>query len=256
MKKTRYVHTLQFSKSIRLIPFAIVSLVVVSISSCKKDNSEPATPFIGITVENKFKTQPDTVKFIANSTIPCSYSWNFGDGSSDETGETVTHIFDIGYYYVTLTATSDANKTASVLKGVNTSKYKRAVINNVKFSQLPLLKPDGSPWDSDGTRPDVFCEISTGTRKGTTATVENADWSSGGGLSLNFFPSFSDSLFDQPLVIKVYNSNELPQENDLIEIITLDRNLIDLIKNQEPYDTTKPFETGNVVGSLGFFWAL
>lgn len=255
MKKTRYVHTLQFSKSIRLIPFAIVSLVVVSISSCKKDNSEPATPFIGITVENKFKTQPDTVKFIANSTIPCIYNWNFGDGSSDGTGETVTHIFDIGYYYVTLTATTNANKSASVFKGVNTSKYKRAVINNIKFSQLPFTRSNGSPWDSDGTKPDVFCEISTGARTGTTTVQNNVDVGGGINLSLNFFPSFSDSLFDEPIIIKVYNSNESPQENDLMETITLDKNLTDLIKNQEPYDTSKPFQTTNVIGSLGFYWA-
>jgi len=239
----------------KIINYIVIILLVSVISACKKDNSEAPTPFIGITIENPVKTQPDTVKFIANSTIPCTYNWNFGDGSSEGTGETVTHIFDIGYYYVTLTATTDANKSASVFKGVNTSKYKRAVINNIKFSQLPFTRSNGAPWDTDGTKPDVFCEISTGTRTGTTTVQNNVDVGGGINLSLNFFPSFSDSLFDQPLVIKIYNSNESPQENDLMETITLDKNLTDLIKPQEPYDTSKPFQATNVIGSLSFYWA-
>ncbi len=232
----------------------ILLLITTFLFSCKKDKSDSPTPFIGIVIDNLIKTQPDTVNFTAISTIPSTYTWNFGDGAAEVNGETVTHIFDIGYYYVNLTAVTDANRSASVFKGINTSKYRRAVINNIKLFQIPVLRPDGSPWDTDGTMPDVYCEVSTGTRTGTTATITNADAGSGINLNLNFFTAFSDSLFDQPLVIKIYNSNDTPIANDLIETVTLDKNLTELITNHEPYATFKTFQTTTVSGQLGFNW--
>jgi PKD domain len=238
----------------RPIKYIIIALAISIIGSCKKDNSEPPAPFIGIVINNPIKTQPDTVNFTATSTIPSTYTWNFGDGAAEVNGETVTHIFDIGYYYVTLSAVTDANRSASIFKGVNTSKYRRAVINNIKLFQVPLTRSDGSPWETDGTKPDVYCEVSTGTRTGTTATITNADVGSGINLNLNFFTSFSDSLFDQPLVIKIYNANDSPIENDLIETVTLDKNLTELITNQEPYANFKTFQTTTVSGRLGFNW--
>ncbi len=230
-------------------------LLLVAFSSCKKDKEEAANPFIGITVNNEIKTQPDTISFSGSSTIPATFTWDFGDGSPTAAGETVSHIFDIGYYYVTLNAVTAANKTASVFKGVNTSPYRRAIINNVKIFQLPVSRTDGTAWDADGSHPDVYCKLRIGSSSGRTTTLNDVTTGQGLTINLGFFVSFNDSLFNDPLIIELYNENELPAEDDLMEVVTIDKNLTELMTTQLPYATTKAFQNNNVSGQLGFIWA-
>ncbi len=66
---------------------------------------------------NNYSFLPNqNIQFTANATggvSPYSYSWNFGDGTSD-TGNPVTHSYSAaGYYTVTVTVTDSIGETAS-----------------------------------------------------------------------------------------------------------------------------------------------
>ncbi|MCX6296213.1 MAG: PKD domain-containing protein, partial [Bacteroidetes bacterium] len=94
-----------------------------------------------------------TATFNATSDIGTSYSWNFGDGSPDQTGEPSTHTFPVaGSYDVTLTVTTALGCTSSITN-----------INFIDVYPSPTAAFSTSPAEVTQTAPEVtFTDMSSG----------------------------------------------------------------------------------------------
>lgn len=122
----------------------------------------------------------DTVSFDASTTTngdsgtscgaACSYTWNFGDGTSGA-GQTTTHQFrTINNYSVTLTVTDARGATAFVTKVVP-----------VAAGTPPTAVFTTSPT-TPGVNQDVFFDA-TASRPAAGRTITNYDWSFGDGTT-------------------------------------------------------------------------
>lgn len=227
----------------------------LSVLSCKKKSEDDApNPFLGITIYNAIRTHPDTAQFRAASTIPATFTWNFADGSAEITGDSVEHVFDYGYYFVSLKGITSAGKSAVTIKGINTSPYTQALITGINVTKLNLTRPDGSPWDVDNSGPDVYCQLSVGSMQATSSAINNVTSTGSLNLNLIFLTPLVNSQFDQPIVLKIYNQNDNPIADDLMATITVNKNLTDIMTTSLPYATNKPFQTDNVEGLIYFYW--
>ena len=139
--------------------FAITLVVSVLISSCKKKEEELTPPIITAIVADTThdKTLPrDTIYFSVVTNIPATIEWNFGDGSSNASGESVVHVFSqIKYHRVSVTATAN-DRTAIATTDVNTTVWKKCFLLKVTVKSIPATNPLGGTWDSDATGPDLF----------------------------------------------------------------------------------------------------
>jgi len=86
--------------------FVLVFSIVV-LSSCEKDDSEPAFPISSFQFQVS-ETNPMEVTFKSYSKYATSYSWDFGDGIGTSTEENPTYTYTDGSTYnVTLTASNN-----------------------------------------------------------------------------------------------------------------------------------------------------
>lgn len=142
-------------KKILTLAFALVALA----SACSKKDPVPApVANFSITGDNNFA--PNKVTFTSNSSNAVLLNWDFGDGSS-AVGEVVTHVYTTGKTYtVTLTANnSDGQKNIITKTATVKPLPTKMILNSVVLEQLPLVKPDGSAWDT-GSGPDPYFKIS------------------------------------------------------------------------------------------------
>lgn len=134
----------------------LMIVVLLCLNSCKKDEEESKQANIDFTY-TKSSTLPVTVTFTAQPSDEGSVVWDFGDGQT-ATGVTVTHVYDsIGIYAVSSTLQTSYG-SAGKNKFVNASFYNRLRVYRVNGT-ASLTKPDGSPWDTDGTNPDLYMRI-------------------------------------------------------------------------------------------------
>jgi PKD repeat protein len=130
-----------------------------------------------------------TYRATAGAGVPSSYSWDFGDGSPDEPGASVTHDFgadEDGTFEVTLTVTnvrdsdtrtitiSLADPTVSFSHGVVRADQAATFTNTSTggpFSSVTWSWDDGSANSSGQSVPHTFDSIGTYT---VTLTVTNA----------------------------------------------------------------------------------
>ncbi|MBS1765250.1 MAG: hypothetical protein JSS90_09830 [Bacteroidetes bacterium] len=239
-------------RAVTVTTFVLVTAVVCSL--CQKEGENAPAPFLGISVYSFFRTHPDTFSFKATSTIPCEYIWNFGDGTADVSGDSVLHNFDYGYYYVMLRGKTAAGSTASTVKGVNASPYSRAKITNLKLTRLPATRTDGTSWNSNNEGTDVYGLASNGNNQSFTATIYHATLGDTTDVTLHFSIPLNVEYFDKPLIIKIFKHNMTPIADELIETITLDKNVTELMTNNPPYSQLLNFKTSTSEGSLTFYW--
>lgn len=231
-----------------LLPIFVASFLI---SGCKKKSDDSPSPFLGITVYNDFKTHPDTFIFKAESTIPCNYKWNFADGSTEGSGDSVMHICDYGFYNVVLKGETAEGKTATTIKGINASPYTKANIVSLSLNSWPVHKSDGTTWDSDGSAADIYCQIWNGNTYVSTTVSTNAPQ---GTANFNFITPFAITQFDKSIIIKVFNYNFSPETDDLMETVVIEKNLTPLMTNQLPYAGQQLFNGGQTNGALNFIW--
>ncbi|PLX12206.1 MAG: hypothetical protein C0598_06400 [Marinilabiliales bacterium] len=94
-------------KNIFKIWILIAGVSIVSLSSCKKDYSEPAIPIASFQYQIS-ETNEMEVVFRNYSKNATTYSWNFGDGMGTSTEFEPSYIFtEGGLFTVTLTASSN-----------------------------------------------------------------------------------------------------------------------------------------------------
>ncbi len=232
-----------------LSPLLVVSFLNFG---CKKKSDDSPSPFLGITVYNDFKTHPDTFIFKAESTIPCNYKWNFADGSTEVTGDSVMHLFDYGFFNIVLKGETTAGKTATTIKGINASPYTKANIINFSLNSWPVHKSDGTAWDSDGSAADIYCQIWNGNTYVSTTVSNNAP--QGTAINFNFITPFAITQFDKSIIIKVFNYNLSPETDDLMETVVIEKNLTPLMTNQLPYAVQQSFSGSQTNGTLSFIW--
>ncbi len=87
------------------------------------------------------------------------YLWDFGDGSPEESGQTVIHVYSaVGRYTVTLTVTDDQGLSNSVEKAVSVSEQsepkKSLALSGV--NPAALTWGDGAFWVADAQDPKVY----------------------------------------------------------------------------------------------------
>jgi hypothetical protein len=230
----------------------VLTIFILLGIGCKKKSDDTPIPFLGITVYDDFKTHPDTFIFKASATIPCSFVWNFADGSLPDQGDSVMHIFNYGYYKITLKGTSQSGKTATTISGINASPYKKAKIISLTLQSWPALRSDGTTWDTDGTSPDLYCELINGNNIGYTTVAANPI--SGSSINFNFSSPLSVTQFDKTLTIKLYNQNTLPVEDDLMYTLNIDDNVTELMTQQLPYAQSKNFASDKITGTIYLIW--
>ncbi len=233
---------------------AIIIFVWV-LSGCKKKEEEThSAPFIDFTINNTFKTNPDTVAFFASSgTEGTTFEWGFDDGTAKETGNSVSHIFDIGYYTVTLNGTANG-QTSSVQHGVNASPYIRISVSGVRVTRIPSKKSNGDNWDTDGTGPDIYCKVSVPNYSQTTSIV--SDVITGNVNIASDFPvnAMMVNSIDKFIRIELMDFDDQALSNEEIESITIENGVVSLMKNTLPYQTSLTFTGEKATVELIFSW--
>ena len=87
--------------------------------------------------------------------------WNYGDGTVEEEGENVTHVFSApGVYQVEVKALSKKDKKWDrATRIVNIDPPKTRYLTRVQINSFNINSPSGATWDAaPGTWPDVFVE--------------------------------------------------------------------------------------------------
>ena len=148
----------------------------VSIALTGPSNSTAPTPSFTITPQNPVARE--SVVFDASTTQDeggvcgsgCSYSWNFGDGTT-QTGELVTHSFaSPGTYTVVLTVTDAGGATAT-----------RQQIVTVSSAGAPTVSLSVSPNPPVAAQPATFTATAIGLAP--RRTITSYEWNFGDGTS-------------------------------------------------------------------------
>jgi PKD repeat protein len=148
----------------------------LSIAITGPGNSTAPTPQFVMTPENP--GERETVTFDATTTTDeggpcgnaCTYSWNFGDGTT-RTGAIVTHTFNAaGVYMVTLTVTDSGGASASRQRLVTVSRVASPTIASIAASPNPPLAGQLATFSATVT-------------PAPNRTITNYEWNFGDGTS-------------------------------------------------------------------------
>jgi uncharacterized membrane protein len=94
-----------------------VAIIVLTISSCKKDDPEPVNPVASFQFEVS-ATNFLEVTFTNYSTNATSYAWNFGDGGTSTDKDPVYVYATAGSYEIVLTASNAEGTSATFAASV------------------------------------------------------------------------------------------------------------------------------------------
>lgn len=104
------------------------------------------------TIEDENYLNPNyPVQFRNCSVKADEYEWDFGDGETSSLAEP-THIFSSGMYEIKLTAT----KGDGVDVFMKSLVLDYAHIDKIRFISMRPTKPNGDPWDPDGSGADIL----------------------------------------------------------------------------------------------------
>ena len=148
-----------------LLPAVLVMLLVVFLSSCSLFNQSPIASIIASSLSGN---SPLTITFDASASYDpdgsiATYTWEFGDGSTD-TGITTSHTFTtttVRTFTVTLTTTDNSGATAASTQSIEVLPTGATGSNppTARFSAKPsygnsplTVQFDASlSYDADGT---------------------------------------------------------------------------------------------------------
>jgi PKD repeat protein len=116
----------------------------------------------------------EAIKFGVSTEIPCTYSWDFGDGESSNTPEPLHNYSNEGEYgvFVTLTSLLDGSvERVEYSKGIKVypkpkAQFSYEVLSPKEFAQRVELKATGKDIS------DVKWEVFNQTKKGNNTAVE------------------------------------------------------------------------------------
>lgn len=162
-----------------------VTHIVVSDAGCSDTVSQNITiqalPIAAFTSDPSFGSPPLEVNFLNGTTGGASYQWDFGDGSTPETGDSPTHLYnDTGEYVVTMIATnilgctSIATGTVSVL-----IPFFDLAIKDIHATEINDLLSISANLANQGNITVKKFQISTRTENGSPI---NEQWSSATGI--------------------------------------------------------------------------
>lgn len=136
------------------------AVALVALASCsKKDDPAPA-PVANFTFTGDNNFAPSKISFTSTSTNAAFFAWDFGDDTKG-VGQTTTHVYTIGKTFtVRLTATNSEGMQTTISKTVTVKPVPtKMILSSVLVEQLPLVRADGSAWDS-GSGPDPYFKVS------------------------------------------------------------------------------------------------
>ena len=206
-----------------LTKLSIAALVgiVISLSACKKDDPLPiSTSAFGV-----ISVAPEVdvpIKFENLSYNSARYKWDFGDGTFDSINVAPTHTYDTpGNYSVTLTAYTKDNQQSQSVQDIDVG---QRYLTGMYIVNINMKDPDGNPWDSDGSGPDVLFQL------GPTDATSLDD------LSFVYIDSLNVGQFKTPIGIST--DDLVPQNYKLTNkefFILLEE--IDTVNNQAEFQT-------------------
>lgn len=134
-------------KIIKILTLAVLIISIGWLSSCDKDDSEPAFPRSSFQFQVS-ETNPMEVTFRNYSKYAETYSWNFGDGAGTSTEVDPVYTFtESGLFTVTLTATSDQGSAEHSKDVYIADPYAANYIQNGEFdddSEWTIIQHNGA----------------------------------------------------------------------------------------------------------------
>ncbi len=174
--------------------------------SCTKEGNNSEDQYYSVKVAFRYQAPklvaPVEVQFINESKNAETFHWDFGDGQTS-TEKDPRHVYNSGgLYKVTLTVNAAGRQLqASDYLDIKAA-YTRCTMKGIIIDQLPLLQPDGKPWD-EGSHPDLVVQVKY---KGVASLLYSA------GV---FYDVNPESLPFQP-VIPSFNFPSLTREYEVL----------------------------------------
>lgn len=157
----------------KVVNFVLAFAATISIFSCSKKDTTPATPAptVSFTYTKSSNTAPSNVQFTSTATNTTTYSWNFGDGTNSNVANPTHTYGSSGDYNVTVTVTG-AGGTATAS-------------NTVSISAVVITPPTASfNYSGNGAAPSMVSFTNTssnatsyswdfGDNNNNTSTLQN-----------------------------------------------------------------------------------
>lgn len=225
--------------------------ILLLLTNCSKKDSPPA-PTVDFSYSAPNLHAPAKVKFTNGSTNATSYSWDFGNGNSSFNENPEYRYFNPGSYTIKLTAngaggSNTATKTVKVETAYTQCKYSYIKIVSVASNN------GGTPWDGDGTGPDMFFKI-----KNASGTVL-FDATSSRQNDVTAVPiqwNFGSSVFNQPVAsiytIEVWDY-DLSVTDQKMGTVTFSPILLQS-NEDDPYPSKATATVGSTTIEIGLTW--
>jgi PKD repeat protein len=220
-------------KIYRAIFFLFVLPVVFG---CKKKSQEETTaPIIDTIYVYLDKVFPhDTVYLKAHANKASTFKWNFDDGTTEGTGDSVRHIYSgAGYYDVICSATADG-KTSTKYVYVNNTQFTRAKVVSVTVTSMPSTPSSGTTWDNDGTGPDLRCIMHLPNNEAESSVSPNVIPSSNMNAILPYTTSLIVTPLSQNIPFDIVDVDDI--SNDMVQSFYLNNGFKDFV-NSNPTDS-------------------
>ncbi len=208
-------------KLITKISLILTSVVVIFITSCSETDPLPISK-ADFTISSIAPEVGMPVKFENLSLNASSYTWDYGDGTTDSLIIAPEHTYDeAGSYAVKLTAYTEDGQMSEAIKDVDVG---QRYLTGMFIINIDMNDPEGIPWDEDGSGPDVLFQLGP-----NDATVLDD-------LSFVYIDSLNVGQFNVPIGI---TTNDLVPDDYLL----LDKDYFILLEEIDTVDNAPQFRT-------------
>jgi hypothetical protein len=151
-------------------PILFFLSVLILAYSCKKDDPKPPASNPNLVEDNYFLAVDDTISlgmFVGDN----DYKFDFGDSAGWDGQWTSHHFSKRGTYKLRVSIAGDPEHkvvdSSTILVG---DRY----VTKIKLVDPALLvKKNGDPWDNDGSGPDFYIAIQSGSKSYATEPVND-----------------------------------------------------------------------------------